>query len=90
MTTQEKLDRLLKYLNELTAYQGAGVILDPAQAEKAQRVCEFANISELAFYVRSLDRQGLVDSHCAGDDTSVGATITIDGYSHLDTLPAYR
>ena len=52
MTTQEKLDRLLKYLNELTAYQGAGVILDPAQAEKAQRVCEFANISELAFYVR--------------------------------------
>ncbi len=86
MTTQERLDCLLKHFDALAPHQGDGVALNQNDVKLLMMQCGFANHHEIAFYIRSLDERGLVVADCAGDDTILQARITIDGYCHLDTL----
>ena len=86
MTTQQRLDCLLKHFDELAESQGDGVSLSAQDIELLMERCGFANRNEIGFYIRSLDDRGLVKSDCAGDNTILQAQITIDGYCHLDTL----
>ena len=48
--------------------------------------CRFADLHEIGFYIRSLAERGLMIADCASDNTILQASITIDGYCHLDTL----
>ena len=86
MTTQQKLDCLLKHFDMLAESQGDGVALVDQDIALLKKQCRFANTSEIAFYIRALDERGLVSADCAADNTILGAQITIDGYCHLDTL----
>lgn len=86
MTTQQKLDCLLKHLDGLIASQGDGAYLSEQDVDTLKAQCQFANRKEIGFYIRSLAERGLVKSECAGDNTILGARITIDGYCELDTL----
>ena len=86
MTTQQKLDCLLKHFDMLAESQGDGVALVEQDIVLLKKQCRFANPNEIGFYIRALDERGLVISGCAGDNTILQAHITIDGYCHLDTL----
>ena len=86
MTTQQKLDCLLKQLRDETPHQGQEIILKAPTIALLIERCRFANCSEIGFYIRSLAERSLVQSHCSGDDTILGARITIDGYCYLDDL----
>lgn len=86
MTTQQRLDCLLKKFDTLAQHQGDGVALNQHDVELLMKQCGFANHHEIGFYIRSLDEGGLVVADCAADNTILQARITIDGYRHLDTL----
>ena len=86
MTTQQKLDCLLKHFDILAESQGDGVALVDQDIALLKKQCGFANKNEIAFYIQALDERGLVRADCAADNTILGAQITIDGYCHLDTL----
>ena len=86
MTTQQRLDCLLQHFDRLAEHQGDGVMLNPQDVQNLKKQCGFANHHEIAFYIKALAERRLVESHCAGDNTMLGAQITIDGYCHLDTL----
>ncbi|MDE0239398.1 MAG: hypothetical protein OXQ84_04255 [bacterium] len=86
MTTQQRLDCLLKHLDSLAETQGQGVALNENDVELLKRQCGFRNHHEIAFYIRSLGERRLVIDGCAGDDTILQARITIDGYCYLDKL----
>ena len=86
MTTQQKLDCLLKHLASQCESQGDGVVLAAQDVTLLMEQCGFANKDEIAFYMRSLDNQGLLVSDCSPDNTILQARIPIDGYCHLDTL----
>ncbi len=86
MTTQRRLDCLIEYVDTLAERQGAAVSLAAQDVDVLKARCGFADHHEIGFYIRSLEKRGLVVSHCAGDNTILGAQITIDGYCHLDTL----
>ena len=86
MTTQQRLDCLLKHFDASAEHQGDGVVLNAQDISVLMKQCRFANVHEIAFYIRSLDERGLLDADCAADDTILQARITIDGYCHLDTL----
>ena len=86
MTTQQKLDCLLKQFDMLAENQGDGVSLSAQDIALLMEQCGFANRDEIAFYIRSLGERGLVLADCAADNTILQARITIDGYCHLDTL----
>ena len=86
MTTQQKLDCLLKHFDMLAESQGDGVALVDRDIELLKKQCRFANLSEIGFYIRALAERGLVIADCTADNTMLGAQITIDGYCHLDTL----
>ena len=87
MTTQQRLDCLLKHFNELAESQGDGVSLQAQDITLLMEKCGFANRNEIGFYIGALDDKGLVVTECSGDNTILGVRkITIDGYCHLDTL----
>ena len=86
MTTQQKLDCLLKHFDALIKSQGDGGALAAQDVMLLMEQCGFANKDEIAFYMRSLEDKGLLVSDCSADNTSLQARITIDGYCHLDTL----
>ena len=86
MTTQQRLDCLLKHFDELAESQGDGVSLQAQDITLLMEKCGFANRNEIGFYIRSLGHKGLVESKCSADNIILGAQITIDGYCHLDTL----
>ena len=86
MTTQQRLDCVLKHFDEVAENQGDGVSLSAQDIALLMEQCGFANRHEIAFYVRSLDDRGLVKATCSADDSILEAHITIDGYCHLDTL----
>ena len=86
MTTQQKLDCLLKQFDSLAESQGDGVSLSAQDIALLMEQCGFANRNEIGFYIRSLEERCLVVASCAADNTILQARITIDGYCHLDTL----
>ena len=86
MTTQQKLDCLLKHFDSLADSQGDGVVLAAQDITLLKEQCGFQNRDEIAFYIRALGQRGLVSPECAADNTILQAHITIDGYCHLDTL----
>ena len=86
MTTQEKLDCLLKHFDARADSQGDVVVLSDKDVTLLRRQCGFANVNEIGFYIRALGERGLLKADCAGDNTILQAGITIDGYCHLDTL----
>ena len=86
MTTQQKLDCLLKHFDTLAESQGDGVALADQDIAFLKKQCRFANRDEIGFYIRALGERGLVISDCAADNTILQAHITIDGYCYLDTL----
>ena len=86
MTTEQRLDCLLKKFDTLAQYQGDGVALNEHDVKLLMKQCGFANLHEIGFYIRSLDKRGLVVADCSGDNTILGASITIDGYCHLGIL----
>ena len=86
MTTQQRLDCLLKHFDKMAESQGDAVGLSAQDITLLMEQCGFANRDEIAFYIRSLDDRRLVKANCAADNTILQAAITIDGYCHLDTL----
>ena len=86
MTTQQKLDCLLKHFDMLAESQGDGVALVDQDIALLKKQCRFTNPNEIGFYIRALGERGLVIPDCAADNTILQARITIDGYCHLDTL----
>ncbi len=86
MTTQQKLDCLLKQFDTLAESQGDGVSLRAQDLTLLMEQCGFANRNEIGFYIRALAERRLVIADCAADNTILQAYITIDGYCHLDTL----
>ena len=65
-------------------HQGVTLILEPKDISLLMERCRFANCSEIGFYIRSLEKRGLVTSRCSADDKTLGGSITIDGYCYLD------
>ena len=86
MTTQQRLDCLLKHFDELAESQGDSVTLQAQDITLLMEKCGFANRYEIDFYISSLDDRVLVKSDCSADKVILGAQITIDGYCRLDTL----
>ena len=86
MTTQQKLDCLLKQFDSLAQHQGDGVRLAAPDIALLMERCGFANNHEIGFYIRSLEERGLVSADCSAGNDILQARITIDGYCHLDTL----
>ena len=86
MTTQDRLDCLLKHIDRLAPHQGEGVALNDQDIAVLKKQCGFANHHEIAFYIRSLAERGLVVASLATDNSILQASITIDGYCHLDTI----
>ena len=69
MTTQQKLDCLLKHFDMQAESQGDGVALVDQDIELLKKQCRFANGNEIGFYIRALAERGLVISACAADNT---------------------
>lgn len=90
MTTQQKLDCLLKQFAALAEYQGDTVVLSEQDITLLMENCGFSNRSEIAFYIRSLDGRAQIISNCSADNTILQASITIDGYIHLDEIASNR
>ena len=65
MTTQQKLDCLLKHFDMLAESQGDGVALVDQDIALLKKQCRFANPNEIGFYIRALGERGLVISDCA-------------------------
>ena len=86
MTTQQKLDCLLKHFDASAARQGEGVVLNEHDTAVLVKQCRFADHHEIGFYIRALEERGLVVADCAADNAILQASITIDGYCYLDTL----
>lgn len=86
LTTQQKLDCLLKKFDSLAESQGDTVSLSAQDITLITEQCGFKNLNEIAFYIRSLGERGLLIPNCAADNTILQASITIDGYSCLDTI----
>ena len=86
MTTQQRLDCLLRHFNERAERQGDGVSLGAQDITLLMEKCGFADQHEIAFYIRSLAGEGLVNANCSADNTILAAQITINGYRRLDTL----
>lgn len=86
MTTQQRLDCLLKHLEGRVERQGAGVSLVAQDLTLLMERCGFKDVHEIAFYIRAMDKEGHLDSECSADNTILEASITIDGYRRLDTL----
>ena len=86
LTTQQKLDCLLKKFDSLAESQGDTVSLSAQDITLITEQCGFKNLHEIAFYIRSLGERGLLVPDCAADNTILQASITIDGYSYLDTI----
>ncbi|MCY4354284.1 MAG: hypothetical protein OXC09_05795 [Truepera sp.] len=86
MTTQQKLDCLLRRFDELAESQGDGVTLSAQDIALLMEQCGFANRNEIGFYIRSLEGRGLVVADCSADNVILQASITIDGYCYLDSL----
>ena len=86
MTTQQRLDCPLKTFDALANHQGDEVVLNEHDFRVLMKQCVFANHHEISFFINALDELRLVTSGCSADNTVIGATITIDGYCHLDTL----
>ena len=86
MTTQQRLDCLLKHFDRLANNQGDGVALNEQDVAMLIKQCGFVNHHEIAFYIRSLAERRLMVSECSADNVYLGARITIDGYCHLDTI----
>ena len=59
MTTQQKLDCLLKHFDASAERQGDGVVLNNQDITVLMKQCRFADLHEIAFYIRSLDERGL-------------------------------
>ena len=76
MTTQQRLDCLLKHFDELAESQGDGVSLQAQDITLLMEKCSFANRNEISFYIRSLDQKGLAKSHCSADNTILGAQMS--------------
>ena len=60
MTTQQKLDCLLKHFDTLAESQGDGVALADQDIALLKKQCRFANRDEIGFYIRALGERGLV------------------------------
>ena len=86
MTTQQKLDCLLRHFDAKAKSQGDTVQLTAQDLTLLFEQCGFKNQNEIAFYIRALDERGLVDANCSADNAILQAMITIDGYCHLDKL----
>ena len=86
MTTQQRLDCLLKHFSDRAERQGDGVSLAAQDITQLMERCGFQDSHEIAFYIRSLEKRGLVSANCSADNTILEACITIDGCCHLDTL----
>ena len=86
MTTQQRLDCLLKHFGSRAERQGDGVVLTTQDITLLMERCGFKDVREIAFYIRALDEKGRLASDCSADNTILQASITIDGYCYLDTL----
>ena len=87
MTIAQKHDCLLSYLVELMPTPTTGTVrFSSTEVQTAMKRCAFPSKLELCAVIRSLAEQGLAKSHCSGDDTIVGATVTLQGYSHVEHL----
>lgn len=86
MTTQQRLDCLLKMFDELSEEQGTGIELEAQDIDLIMKQCGFNSRKEIAFYINSLGLRKLVDSSCTPDGKILAAKITIDGYCYLDEL----
>ena len=54
MTTQQKLDCLLKHFDANAEHQGDGVVLNDQDIKVLMKQCRFANLHEIAFYLRGV------------------------------------
>lgn len=86
LTTQQQLDCLIKRFDELIKKRGEAILLNEHDINTLIMQCGFTDKHEIAFYVRSLDSEGLLKSHCNENNEYVGASITINGYRYLDTI----
>ncbi len=53
---------------------------------RAINQCGFRDHHEVAFYIRLLGNERLIDSHCSADNLLMGGTITINGYRYCDMM----
>ena len=90
MTTQQKLDCLLKQFDLLAESQGDNVSLGAGDITLLMEQCGFANRNEIGFYIHALQERDLVKEECAIDNSILQASITIDGYCYLDKLKQQR
>ena len=86
MTTQQRLDCLLKQFDALAQYQGDVAVLNEHDVSLLKKQCGFVNLHEIALYLRSLHEKGLLSAECSADDTILQAHVTIGGYCYLETL----
>lgn len=86
MTTQQRLDCLLKQINGLTSRQGDRVFLTDEHLDRFKDMCGFKDNSEIAFYVEWMEQEGLLEMERHPDNDFIGVKLLIPGYQALDEL----
>ena len=88
-----KLDQLLGQLIAMNfsveqAWAGMPVSLEKKVYGEIIKECKFANRSELAFFMRSLQERGLIKEF-RGSPAQFDFKITMDGYMHAEAIGVY-
>lgn len=91
VTTQQRLDCLLKQLNAMIAgmdrRQGARIMPNVTDMGRLTKECGFLDEEELVFFFEELVERGLMKMKgAANNPIPVEVGITIEGYRHLDQL----
>ena len=84
LSTQQRLDCLLKHIAGLEPRQGDGASLSAQDITLLQEQCGFKDRNEIGFYLKAMAERGLLINRSSGDYVILGAQITIDGYIELD------
>lgn len=88
---KEKRECLLRYLVELHGQLDdvpltVAFSLEPDEVIEAKNRCKIRSSDDIGAFIRSLEDRGLVQSHCSGDNTILGCSITLDGHEYVERL----
>lgn len=81
MTTQQKLDGLLRYAAGISTYNGDRVWLDQKVDDLMEKF-GFLDRDDIVYFLQELEQRGLVTTMISGGGT--GVSVTMEGYLRLE------
>ena len=84
MSTQGKLDGLLRYFADVSTRKGDLMMLEAQDIEEVKEKFGFADNYEIGFFLQGLEERGLVKTKIASGYSIIGASVTMEGYLRLD------